>query len=127
MRLVLGTIFKKAEQMLGFFYVCPLEDQGPLPLRASMRSRGSWRVLVLVALRASVRSRASWHILVLVALRASMRSRASWRVHAPVPLRGSMDVRARCRPRTHVRSCRSKQVTFGCYFTSIATSARGMS
>src|SRR5690625_4615013 len=44
MRLVLGTIFKKAEQMLGFFYVCPLEDQGPLALRASMRSRASWRI-----------------------------------------------------------------------------------
>src|SRR5690625_7632354 len=79
MRLVLGTIFKKAEQMLGFFYVCPLEDQGPLPLRASMRSRGSWRVLVLVALRASVRSRASWHILVLVEIgRASCRERGCW-------------------------------------------------
>src|SRR5690625_1765473 len=44
MRLVLGTIFKKAEQMLGFFYVCPLEDQGPLALRASMRSRASRRI-----------------------------------------------------------------------------------
>src|SRR5690625_3069666 len=80
MRLVLGTIFKKAEQTLGFFYVCPLEDQGPLALRASIPSRASWRILVLVAHRASVRSR------------------ASWRVHAPVPLRGSIDVSARsCR------------------------------
>src|SRR5690554_5497681 len=89
MRLVLGTIFKKAEQTLGlflylpirgprsssstripalpsilahpcawswapylrrpskhsaFFYTCPSEDQGPLALRASLRSRASWRI-----------------------------------------------------------------------------------
>src|SRR5690625_7058923 len=84
MRLVLGTIFKKAEQMLGFFYVCPLEDQGPLALRASMRSRASWRILVLVALRASVRSR------------------ASWRVHAPVPLRRSEEHTSELQSRGHL-------------------------
>src|SRR5690554_4989436 len=27
-----------------FFYTCPSEDQGPLALRASLRSRASWRI-----------------------------------------------------------------------------------
>ena len=46
-------------------YVCPLEDQGPLALRASMRSRAPWRFLYRYLSRSLLRSRGPWYFLYL--------------------------------------------------------------